>query len=147
MAVLGLVVVSPASPALAASGCGSKCDFEDPQYFIWTYAGPAPGVATRCYQDAVTKKTNTNIALRYSPSCRTAWAKNTATTAPSGTNHYWTVEVQRFKVGGAKIDSAWGDNWSLMLNDAGYESRACIYNTYRDGESEVRTKQVCTAKY
>jgi hypothetical protein len=146
MAALG-VVVSPASPALAATGCGSKCDLQDPQTFIWKYSGPAPGVAARCSDDVVSKKTKTGIALRYSASCRTAWAKNTTTSAPGGQGHYWQVEVQRFKVGGAKIDSAWGDNWSLMLNDAGYEARACLYDVYRDGESEVKKQVRCTDKY
>jgi Protein of unknown function (DUF2690) len=144
---LGIVVVGPASPVLAATGCGSKCDLKDPQTFIWQYSGPAPGVAARCSDDVVSKKTASGIALRYSASCRTAWAKNTTTAPPGTQGHYWQVEVQRFKVGGAKIDSAWGTNWSLMLNDAGYESRACLYDVYRDGESEVERLVRCTDKY
>ena len=43
VAALGVTVLGPASPASAVSGCGSKCDGKDPQYYAWDYVGPSPG--------------------------------------------------------------------------------------------------------
>src|SRR4051794_31628408 len=86
--VLSGVLIGGASPAQAASGCGSKCDGKNPQTYVWEVVGPAPGVAYTCGQDAVTPSVSGKtfkkyvqglyIELRYSPSCRTAWARTDA---------------------------------------------------------------------
>jgi hypothetical protein len=144
VAALGVTVLGPASPASAASGCGSKCDGKDPQTFIWAYVGPSPGQATTCQKDAVTKKSASGIQLRYSPSCRTAWAKNVAGDAGPGSRYQ--VQVQRFAVGGSSVNkSYWGNDWSDMVNDAGYESRACLWLSLGADAEDVFVR--CTARY
>jgi hypothetical protein len=144
VAALGVTVLGPASPASAATGCGSRCDDKDPQTFVWKYVGPSPGQPVTCQKDAVDKRVKTGVILRYSPSCRTAWAKNVAGEAGAGSRYF--VEVQRFAVGGSSVNKrSTGSAWSDMVNDAGYESRACLYISY-GADSEPALIR-CTDKY
>ena len=56
------------------------------------------------------------------------------------------MQVQRFAVGGSSVNkSYWGGSWSLMVNDAGYQSRACLYISYGADTEDVLIR--CTAKY
>ncbi|MFB7588197.1 DUF2690 domain-containing protein [Streptomyces sp. NPDC056169] len=105
------------SPASAAESCyAAQCEGKDP-------------AATVCQSDARTVGTTEwNVELRYSPTCRTAWARYSG-----GVSFALTVTVERrngdgsytpyystpYRGNGASV-------WTRMTNDAGYLSRACV---------------------
>ncbi|MFC9811910.1 DUF2690 domain-containing protein [Streptomyces virginiae] len=110
LAASGLFMAS--TPASAATSClGSTCTGKDP-------------ATTTCQNDAKTVTTSIlGTELRYSPSCRAAWARY-----PGGTDWAHTIKVEnsqgnaystRFNGGGG------GAVWTRMVNDKDIVSRAC----------------------
>ena len=137
--VLGLTLsVAGRSPASAA--CGSACDGRDPQ--------PAAGKASVCVDDADTIFEVGGVQLRYSPNCRTAWARQIG-------DLYWLtgVLVQSFNTNGTlrmtQTDRGTGGPWSRMVNDANLTARACFYqyDNEWDYEADRRTIRYCTGRY
>ncbi|GAB1688417.1 hypothetical protein KRM28CT15_02200 [Krasilnikovia sp. M28-CT-15] len=128
-----------ASPAQAApAGCGAICDGKDPQSYK---VGGRAGSPT-CGSDAVTKGTFSGVELRYSPFCRTAWARNTRT----GMLGYVTVES--FDSSGRKrLTYDDGDStWTRMVNDKGMKARACRWE-YDSEFDNTPNLLGCTAKF
>ncbi|MEV2239947.1 DUF2690 domain-containing protein [Micromonospora sp. NPDC049891] len=115
---------------LAASGCGSVCDGKNPQTFkIYT----SYGNYYTCSEDAITPKSGSytyyksdatgEVELRYSPRCRTAWART-----PS--RRTLTIKVDSRHLNGnhrtTMIEYSADSLWTAMVNDADLEARACF---------------------
>lgn len=114
---------------LLNSGCGSVCDGKDPASFRIYYeqlphnyytcaedAKPAPGAGFAW-------SGNMYVENRYSPRCRTSWAR-------VGGNYYagYTVE-SRYLNGSHRLTiQEYSRNWlwTAMVNDANLQARACI---------------------
>lgn len=117
------------SPASAATSCyASSCEGLDP-------------AATICQNDARTVRANADwgVELRYSPTCRTAWARYT-----NGMAFDFTLYVERQNADGTFSPSysipyhADGSVvWTRMVNDAGHVARACARGSFT----------VCTGGY
>ncbi|MFJ4187198.1 DUF2690 domain-containing protein [Kitasatospora sp. NPDC089509] len=107
LAMSGAVLA--AVPASAATSCyASSCTGLDP-------------ATTTCANDAVTVLTDGPLELRYSPSCRAAWARDQHAVpgeSVSIRNHqgdYWDYGTTNY--GG-------GNTWSAMVNDKDIQSQA-----------------------
>ncbi|MEX0172460.1 DUF2690 domain-containing protein [Streptomyces sp. LMG1-1-1.1] len=107
LAASGLVGV--ASPASAATSCyATSCNGLDPS-------------TTICQNDARTVSTgSTGIELRYSPTCRAAWARKQNNGSHTS---YITVVNTNYDQYLATV-SPWGGGWTRMVNDAGITARA-----------------------
>ena len=110
MAASSLLLAS--SPASAATSCyASSCEGLDPS-------------TTICQNDARTVGTTSfwGTELRYSPTCRAAWAR-----FPTFTPARLTIWVQRSGGGGLYAVKTNGSNavWTQMLNDKDLLARAC----------------------
>lgn len=157
LAIFGLLVavaaggLLPAGTAYAASGCGSHCDQQDPNTFDACGYGSVScpdGVVFHCADDARTVSSTSYVQLRYSPSCRTVWARYVNEANCPCTVAY----VQSFYSSGSLRTTAYDGTtagpWSLMLNDAGLLGRACVtyYDAIVDGPvGPAHTS--CTSKY
>ncbi|MCL7456551.1 DUF2690 domain-containing protein [Micromonospora echinofusca] len=140
------IVMGFQAPAMAAtSGCGSVCDRKDPD----TYFATVDGKTMRCnFIDVETPYSATYVELRYSPFCRTAWARQTGSFG-------WLsgVLVQSYNSNGTLRmtvdDTGSSGSWSLMVNDKGMTARACFYqyDTEWDYEAGNRRIMYCTARY
>ena len=62
---------------LALTGCGTKCDFQNPHTYYIYYCGPACEDNLKCEDDAITinRPVGTVPAFRYSPTCKTGWTR------------------------------------------------------------------------
>ncbi|MFD8974183.1 MULTISPECIES: DUF2690 domain-containing protein [Streptomyces] len=110
MAASSLLLAS--SPASAATSCyASSCQGLDP-------------ATTICQNDARTVGTTTpwDAELRYSPTCRAAWAR-----FPTFTPARLTIWVQRSDGNGFYAVKTSGSNavWTQMVNDKDLLARAC----------------------
>ncbi|MFF5172500.1 DUF2690 domain-containing protein [Micromonospora sp. NPDC000089] len=112
---------SVALSTLAASGCGSSCDFKDPNTFKIYYDGThyttcvdgRPGYSEAAKTvDSVWFPGGT-IFLRYSPFCRTIWTKRSGSVGVTTTSFY-TSGSKRTSAGQIS-----GTDWTEMLNDSG----------------------------
>jgi hypothetical protein len=145
--LVGVLVTVGAAPASAqASGCGFQCDDQDPLTY-WVAVGQYDGY--NCTNDAQTvlfsgasyneddNEWAFKVELRYSPRCRTAWAKGT----PQGT--IWVERKSPHRVEDAPANLY--DNFlhhTRMVNDAGMVSRACYAIPIGGG-----TDEACTGWY
>jgi hypothetical protein len=137
----GLMFASPASAV--TSGCGSACDGKDPQ----TYYASVDGGSARCFYDAVTIYVAHGAELRYSPYCRTAWARS----EDPGYLGFVTVESYNSS-GRRKVYSTRNASrsYTLMVNDKGMSARACHYGWPSEVEynrGDAPGLDGCTAKY
>lgn len=126
-------VVLPATPAAAASCYASSCHGKSPS-------------TTGCNDDAITPggggydlRTGSGIRvrLRYSPACRAAWAR--IDSADPGDR----VRVERLSPAANFVNTVASGQTAtstLMVNDAGFVSRACV----RDVSNNQLT---CTSYY
>ncbi|MCN0152332.1 DUF2690 domain-containing protein [Salinispora arenicola] len=152
-ALSGLLLPSPAlpaprdqAPALAAtSGCGSVCDGKDPN----TYYATVDGTTAQCnFFPTDTPYTSQYVELRYSPFCRTAWARQTGSFG-------WLsgVLVQSFNTNGTLRKTVYDSNshagpWSGMVNNKGLTARACFYHFENEWDHPHNpTILNCTARY
>ncbi|MBQ1019599.1 DUF2690 domain-containing protein [Micromonospora sp. D93] len=134
----------PTAGSAATVGCGSPCDGKDSQ----TYSALVGGVRGSCAQDARTVKTASNVELRYSPFCRTAWARQT-----DSFGYMSGVLVFSWYSDGRQ--RSWQDDlgtagsWSKMVNDKGLTASACFYQyeSELDQVNDIKTVQWCTARY
>jgi hypothetical protein len=115
-------VVAVADPALAATGC-SWCDGKDPANFQ-IQSGPYDYYY--CSDDAYTPMEADDgvsvwIDLRYSPRCRTVWARSSSPSV-----HFWVERNSPHRV--EDVTSSWmgGTFWTAMVYDGGYISRVCF---------------------
>ncbi|SDY43014.1 Protein of unknown function [Micromonospora pattaloongensis] len=118
------LMLATATPAAAAtSGCGWSCEGKDPAtYKNWTSSTSY----YYCGDDAETKGVATTgrpndytVLLRYSPRCRTVWAL-------SGHEvYFWVERKSPYGFADAYPVTGGGTVRTVMLNDAGYVSRAC----------------------
>jgi hypothetical protein len=118
VATVATVLVG-ASPASAA--CGNACNNKDAQ----TYPSGTP-----CGRDATTAATRTlygrTLQLRYSPRCRTVWAR------VYGVQNQDKVILEKWSGESFYEQVLWweyfsGNNeWSPMWNDSGVQIRACL---------------------
>ncbi|WP_435206718.1 DUF2690 domain-containing protein [Micromonospora sp. bgisy143] len=106
---------------LASAGCGSTCDGKNPATYKIYYSG-----CTSCYHycadDATTVASNTSgitLELRYSPRCRTAWAR-------VGSDFYYPTIRSYYSDGRVRTSySGFVDAYyTQMVNDAGLLARA-----------------------
>ncbi|MER5204496.1 DUF2690 domain-containing protein [Streptomyces sp. NPDC002825] len=115
LAMAGSSLLLASSPASAATYCyASSCQGLDP-------------ATTICQNDARTVATSgwSNLELRYSPTCRAAWAR-----LANGGSEGKYVTVSRSDGNGAYSTHYYGNGatvWTAMVNDAGITSRACEY--------------------
>ncbi|MFF8374639.1 DUF2690 domain-containing protein [Streptomyces sp. NPDC015661] len=115
LAASGLLFAS--SPASAATSCyASSCQGLDP-------------ATTICQNDARTVGTTSfyDVELRYSPTCRAAWARY-----PTFTPNRLIIFVQRQDGNGTYSVHTSGSYavWTSMVNDKDLLSRACGYVDY-----------------
>ncbi|MFE0582417.1 DUF2690 domain-containing protein [Streptomyces sp. NPDC058874] len=108
LAASGLLMAS--TPASAATSClGSTCTGKDPS-------------TTTCQNDARTVKTASwGVELRYSPSCRAAWARKT-----SGASFDTDIKVANSR--GASYTTYYGGNGTVftrMVDDLDITAQAC----------------------
>ncbi|MFF8839678.1 DUF2690 domain-containing protein [Streptomyces sp. NPDC015130] len=106
LAASGLLLTS--SPASAATSCnGPDCTGRDPS-------------TTVCQNDARTvARTSLGTELRYSPTCRAAWARQSGGTS-------MTVRVEgNTGLEQAVHHSGSGTVWTPMIDDRGVIARAC----------------------
>ncbi|MFF4938743.1 DUF2690 domain-containing protein [Micromonospora sp. NPDC000729] len=103
------------------------------------------GQAGYCYQDGRTVATSTDVELRYSPWCRTAWARWTG-----GGGYLTGVLIRSYAADGSLrktyYDNGTSGDWSFMVNDKGMTAQACWYY-YDDETMTTRHVRNCTAKY
>jgi hypothetical protein len=67
-----------AEPVTINSGCGTTCDYKSPYYWVY-WCGSGCEDNWRCADDAYTVDedgSGPNLEYRYSPSCRTGWARS-----------------------------------------------------------------------
>lgn len=125
----GVLAVGAPASAATPSGCGYSCDDEDPSSY-WASL-PPEGARALCPYDAVTVKTASGggyaVELRYSHSCRTAWARS------ASEGYFWVERKSPHRVEDAYPDPT-SDvaPWTRMVNDAGLLSRACFHYPYGD---------------
>ncbi|MEV4117384.1 DUF2690 domain-containing protein [Micromonospora sp. NPDC049645] len=147
MLAMGLAMVMGfQAPAMAAtSGCGSVCDGKDPD----TYFATVDGQVMRCsFIDVITPYSVANVELRYSPFCRTAWARQTDSFG-------WLsgVLVQSYNSNGTLRrtvdDTSTSGSWSAMVNDKGMTARACFYQYDSEADYDAGNRRIlrCTARY
>ncbi|MEV0425779.1 DUF2690 domain-containing protein [Micromonospora sp. NPDC049836] len=122
-ATAALVLANAAPAAAATSGCGWSCEGKDPATFrVWnsstSYFYCADDKQTVAW--ATTGRPNDyTVQLRYSARCRTVWAL-------SGSEvHFWVERQSPYGYADAYPVTGGGDVRTVMLNDAGYVSRAC----------------------
>ncbi|GGU72657.1 hypothetical protein GCM10010275_04020 [Streptomyces litmocidini] len=113
LAMAGSSLLLASSPASAATSCyASTCEGLDPS-------------TTICQNDARTVMDSyyPGVELRYSPTCRAAWARYSMGAAFS-----FKVSVER-KDSTMKFETPYYGNgatvWTRMINDAGLYARAC----------------------
>ncbi|MFD2766308.1 DUF2690 domain-containing protein [Micromonospora eburnea] len=120
------------SSTMATYGCRSLCEGKNPQTFRVFY-DDCIDCFYKCADDAITPKLSDgyvytvsnpvgSVSLRYSPRCRTAWARTT------GSDEAFKV-VSRYAGGSVRktIETNSPDVWTLMVDDAGYEAQACFW--------------------
>ncbi len=129
----------------AAAGCGSACDWTDPNHLF----KPDPHNSRTWYKCANDAETvfaywsgpgDLQIELRYSAHCRSAWARGWA---------YHNFMVENFRNGESyrralyqhPRDSPDTRTWSPMLNDKGFVARACVLR------ANLVDTLWCTSKY
>ncbi|MFD0151326.1 DUF2690 domain-containing protein [Streptomyces sp. NPDC055721] len=119
-------LISAASPASAATSCyASTCQGKDP-------------ATTVCQSDARTVRTAAwGVELRYSPTCRAAWARKT-----SGASFDTVIRVHNSQ--GASAGVYYGGNgtaYTAMVDDKDILAWACEVRAYETLQTD------CTAKY
>jgi hypothetical protein len=157
VAVTGVIGVTT-SPAFASDVCGAKCNNENPNTYTfhppggpskwWHCGGDAKTVDSLGPGDnAVLRQFGVTLQLRYSPRCRTVWAR------AYGLQRSDTLIVKIFGPGGSQEnsnDSEYGESpdyqgepgamWSPMMNDAGHTAVACFTPRAHSGSQRVCTK-------
>jgi len=139
-----LVTLAGHTPASAVTvGCGSACDYQDPD----DYVANVGGVHRTCAADAVTKLTAQGVELRYSAFCRTAWARATYCGYLGFVNLYsydstgtWRAFTSSYRTGNC---------YSPMLNDKGMTAKACSEGWLDevDYENNPPREFACTGRY
>ncbi|GGZ80047.1 DUF2690 domain-containing protein [Streptomyces bluensis] len=123
--------LSTVSTIAAGAGCGSDCNETDPSEPVWS---SRLGRTVTCANDAITAhqvalKEGITLQLRYSPLCRTVWARFW------GGNPGWTYVVSVYSDswnisyhGMTEVPAPGGTwrNWSDQMDDAGITAKACI---------------------
>jgi hypothetical protein len=130
--------------AAANRNCNSACDATDPNH-VWS------GGYT-CASDAITVYGVLNrapmsgymVELRYSPQCRSAWARgdrarNFSVESFSGSKSH---KVAWWNAPGSG-PSPTGKTWTAMVNDKGYEAEACSSRTAESPHDDW----LCTKRY
>ncbi|MFD5464991.1 DUF2690 domain-containing protein [Kitasatospora sp. NPDC127059] len=116
IAVTGLLLGAGASPAFAATSCyASSCSGLNP-------------AATTCADDARTIQTSSfGVELRYSPSCRAAWARRASGMNGVGdTISIWNDSSSAPDFNALHVPAnGSGPYYTRMVNDADIKSRAC----------------------
>ncbi len=132
-------LLSSSSPASAASQSfcsNSACDGADP-----ISSGCSADAITAATLDGVEDGEPFKIELRYSPSCRSAWARGTGPRR-SATIFIHRVEGKPLEIHSAKLTASSGGsyrNWTDMVDDAGSKAIACY--KYTDSST------ACTDRY
>lgn len=134
--VLALALVAPLgleAPALAASSsvC-SACENEDPNTWrVWT----GPYDYYLCATDAITVDTiphtrapSKYVELRYSPRCRTVWARSVGSGFEMGVERLSPARTLSCCAASSTDQSSPPKRWTNMLDDAGVVSRAYMYD-------------------
>jgi hypothetical protein len=116
LAVTALAGVAIAPTAASAASCyASSCSGKHPE-------------DTGCAADAITAKSKTYqgriLELRYSPTCRSAWAR----VRNGHWNDYFEVNSSSGERRGSHVGYNQTSGYTFMVNDAGYFAYACTTN-------------------
>lgn len=144
VALLTSVIVSTPAQASPDDWCGSTCDNENPNTFVVHPPG-GPAHWYKCSGDAQTvdaigPNENADLAfwgvtiqLRYSPKCRTVWARAFGL---QRSDTLWVKRNPNTSYQDSSFDVEYPYNsdylngpnsmWSMMLDDAGQQSVACF---------------------
>lgn len=122
-AIAALLLGNAVPAAAATGGCGWTCEGQNPATFkIWS----SSTAYHYCADDAATKEIASTgrpgdytVELRYSARCRTAWARSASEV------HFWVERNSPYNYADAYPYIGGGSVYTVMLNDAGYVSRAC----------------------
>ncbi|MER7850763.1 DUF2690 domain-containing protein [Kitasatospora sp. NPDC096077] len=128
IAVTGLLLGAGATPAFAATSCyASSCSGLNP-------------ANTTCASDARTIDTSVlGVELRYSPSCRAAWARRSA--GMNGIGDTISIHSTGREVRSVYVPSnASGPFYTAMVNDANVQSYAC-------DEEDNNGGRACSTQY
>ncbi len=157
LTMVGLTLVTATPAQAATSGCGAACDYENPDDFYafvdGTYAFCAydPGVRTIDVKySQYNWASNDYVELRYSPRCRTVWARFRASTYQQDVILYSYYSNGNIRAWTKYSDVWWSQSWTAMLNDAGYQGKACLieYTQYEEfGTGSPYITHGCTKKY
>jgi hypothetical protein len=122
-ATAALVLTNAVPAAAATAGCGWSCDGKDPAtYKIWSSSTSYHYCADdkQTVDTATTGRPNDYVVyLRYSARCRTVWALS------SSEVHFWVERQSPYGYADAYPNIQHTEVRTVMLNDAGYISRAC----------------------
>lgn len=115
-AVLATLFVAPTAAHAAPTCHAFTCGFKDPQ-------------ATGCAADAITAKSKVSksrtVELRYSPTCRAAWAR-----ISNGIDgDFARIENTAGQEAATPIMPGNTSVYTKMVNDAGLQARACLMNS------------------
>lgn len=106
--------------------CSRQCDNKDPA----TYLVRVPGDAYYCAADAVTfallDTSGGSVQLRYSPICRTAWARGSGVTSIFGFSYY-SNGAERMRVHADPYTYS-RPIWTPMLDTVGLPFKACYFD-------------------
>jgi Protein of unknown function (DUF2690) len=114
-AVLVTLFVAPTA-AHAATCHAFTCTYKDPQ-------------ATGCAADAITAKSKVSLGrtveLRYSPTCRSAWAR----IRNGAEGDYARIRNTAGHDAADRIGAGATSVYTVMVNDAGLQAWACLMNS------------------
>lgn len=148
--VLGIAGGKTLPASAATVGCGARCEGKDPASFVVASVGPAPGKPIKCGDDAITPRSTsgkvfetTAVELRYSPYCRTAWAR------AKSPGYLGFVTVESFGSGSNPRKTYKSGGWTDMVNDKGMSARACHWQWDNDYDHSHKPpyKTGCTGKF
>jgi hypothetical protein len=171
--VAGIIVGVNGSPAMALGpgGCGANCNGKDPNTYLvdWGQYG-----LELCNKQTIQKLEVANsghyVELRYSPYCRTAWAKHSWDSGWGGYAVVWVESYSSSTASPGTFLRAYSDMtscsspgcayptqvgtyightqgpWSFMVNDAGLYARACIRHWWNQEQAGPYTT-ACTVLY
>lgn len=156
LTMVGLTLVT-ATPAQAATGCGAVCDGKDPQNYYASVGGTSatcgsdPGVYTVEHKySQYAWAASDYVELRYSPRCRTIWARGRVSTYTQDflITSYNSDGTMRKQLKWS--DAPWYEPWGQMLNDAGFRGNACLieYTQYDQyGNDSPWIIHACTKRF
>jgi hypothetical protein len=127
-------------------GCGRECEGKNPAEYVWKGPG-GPSNWYPCGNDAVTAREAywpgggpLAVELRYSPRCRTAWARASKFYYLEAHSYYLNGKYRTYVFDYRNPYESY-TRYTVMLDDAGLLADACIYY------EAPWWDDICTSKY